>query len=95
MGRIVVFGGNGYVGSQVCRAALALGLEVTSVNRSGCPSGKEEWIRKVQWVQGDILNSTNEKREVVRAALVGADGAVSCVGGFGNNKVRLASYKGV
>ncbi|EEB87884.1 hypothetical protein MPER_14573 [Moniliophthora perniciosa FA553] len=29
--KILVLGGNGFIGSAVCRAALARGMEVTSV----------------------------------------------------------------
>ena len=49
--KIVVFGGGGYVGGAVCRAALAAGLKVTSVNRSGAPSD-DEWTKEVEWVEG-------------------------------------------
>ena len=34
---LLVFGGNGFVGTRVCQAALAAGLGVVSVSRSGRP----------------------------------------------------------
>ena len=33
--KVVVFGGNGFVGSYVCRSLLGMGVAVTSINRSG------------------------------------------------------------
>ncbi|CAM9319310.1 unnamed protein product [Scytosiphon promiscuus] len=80
--KVVVFGGNGFVGQNVCQAALRLGAEVVSVNRSGAPAGKDkEWKEKVRWVQADIFN-----QEDYAAELSGATGAVSCVGAFGSNE---------
>ncbi|KAG7452450.1 NAD(P)-binding protein [Guyanagaster necrorhizus] len=35
--KILVVGGNGFIGSAVCRAALAKGMQVTSVSSSGRP----------------------------------------------------------
>ncbi|KAG2749730.1 hypothetical protein P692DRAFT_201865251 [Suillus brevipes Sb2] len=35
--KILVVGGNGFVGSAVCKAALARGMGVTSVSSSGKP----------------------------------------------------------
>lgn len=50
--RVVVFGGNGYVGSRVCQQALAMGAAVTSVNRSGRPRNLAgDWLHQVEWVQ--------------------------------------------
>lgn len=90
MKKIVVFGGNGFVGSQVCRAALSLGLEVTSINRSGRPSMKAEWVDRVNWVSGDISNESIDESSSVMSALNGAVGAVSCVGAFGSNEVHIS-----
>ena len=50
--KIVVFGGNGYVGSRVCQQGLAMGAAVVSVNRSGRPRNlRGDWLNQVQWVQ--------------------------------------------
>eukprot|EP00903_Cladosiphon_okamuranus_P010693 g10106.t1 len=79
--KVVVFGGNGFVGQNVCQAALLLGADVVSVNRSGPPAGKDEvWKGKVKWVQADIF-----KPEDYAAELSGATGVVSCVGAFGSD----------
>lgn len=48
--RLVVFGGNGYVGSHVCQAALQSGLQVLAISRSGTPaSGGGAWTQDVEW----------------------------------------------
>lgn len=61
---MVVFGGNGFVGQNVCQAALMLGAEVVSINRSGAPGGGEKWANDVRWVQGDIFQPDNYANEV-------------------------------
>ncbi|KAK3264491.1 hypothetical protein CYMTET_26773 [Cymbomonas tetramitiformis] len=78
--RIVVLGGNGFVGSAVCRAALQSGLRVTSVNRSGPPTTGEAWIGDVEWTSGDVFNEESWVN-----VLQGATAVVSCIGGFGSN----------
>lgn len=61
--QVVVFGGSGFVGQSICRAALKLGAEVVSVNRSGAPVGKE-WASDVRWIRGDIFEPENYAEEV-------------------------------
>lgn len=88
MPKIVVFGGNGFIGCQVCRAALALGLDVTSVNRSGSPPDQADWVQKVSWVTADLSKDLEEMNPEVVKELRTAIGVVSCVGAFGSNKVN-------
>jgi glutamate dehydrogenase/leucine dehydrogenase len=53
--RLVVFGGNGFVGSRVCQEGLAMGAEVTSINRSGRPRhASGDWANRVDWVQASL-----------------------------------------
>ena len=51
MPKLLVFGGNGYVGTRVCEEALNTGLQIVSINRSGRPRGTDAWINEVDWVQ--------------------------------------------
>ena len=91
MKKLVVFGGNGFIGSSVCNAALQLGLEVVSVNRSGRPQqANEPWMDRVQWVKWDLSNQDTAGE--LAGVLQGSDGAVSCIGAFGSNEVSDLSF---
>lgn len=79
---VVVLGGNGFVGSAVCRAAVADGSAVTSISRSGTPPGGR--VPGVQYEVGDALEPASYAR-----SLQGAAAVVSCVGGFGSNAAML------
>ncbi|XP_074591016.1 uncharacterized protein At1g32220, chloroplastic-like isoform X2 [Curcuma longa] len=101
--KLLVLGGNGFVGSHVCKEALAQGLSVSSLSRSGRPSIRESWADKVEWYRGNLLEP-----ESLKDAMSNATAVVSCVGGFGSpshmrtlngtanvNAVRVASEQGV
>lgn len=52
-----MFGGSGFVGANICKKAVASGLEVISVTRGARPNHlKEPWAEKVRWVKGDALD---------------------------------------
>ncbi|GBE81946.1 NAD(P)-binding protein [Sparassis latifolia] len=58
--KILVVGGNGFLGSAVCRAALARGMRVTSISSSGRPyttpkGHSPAWTSKIEWRTGDAL----------------------------------------
>ncbi|GMP28523.1 hypothetical protein CsSME_00004028 [Camellia sinensis var. sinensis] len=78
--KLLVLGGNGFVGSHICREALKRGLNVYSFSRSGRPSVHESWMNRVFWHQGNLLSSDSLKN-----ALNGVTSVISCVGGFGSN----------
>jgi uncharacterized protein YbjT (DUF2867 family) len=87
--KIVVFGGSGFVGQGMIQEALKRGLDVISVNRSGAPkdfslSEETEVKGNVDWIKGDIFHPEGWK-----TAVKGAEGAISCVGGFGSNEVSV------
>lgn len=42
--KLVVFGGNGFVGSRVCEAGINKGLQVVSVSRSGNCSEQQQQL---------------------------------------------------
>ncbi|CAL8467766.1 g7304 [Coccomyxa elongata] len=78
--KLVIFGGNGFVGSRVCEEALKTGLSVVSVNRSGPPKQSADWIKGVEWVKADVFDVGSWRDQ-----LNGAVGVISCLGAFGSN----------
>ncbi|BBN68628.1 TBP-associated factor II 15 [Prunus dulcis] len=100
---LLVLGGNGFVGSHVCREALDRGLSVASLSRSGRSSLHDPWASNVTWHKGNLLSP-----ESLKDALDGVTSVISCVGGFGSNSymykingtaninaIRAASEQGV
>ncbi|KAJ1431078.1 hypothetical protein SESBI_07318 [Sesbania bispinosa] len=78
--RIVVLGGNGFVGSAICKAAVSKGIEVISLNRSGRPTYPGSWVDQVTWISGDVFYVNWDE------VLVGATAVVSTLGGFGSEE---------
>lgn len=60
MPKILVFGGNGFIGSRVCEEALSTGLQVVSINRSGRPKQDEPWMNEVQWFKVSFFYATDQ-----------------------------------
>ena len=82
--KIVVYGGSGFVGSNICEEGANLGVQVTSVSRGGRPSfaSRAEWASEVEWLRSDVSNDEGQWKE----ALDGATGVISTLGAFGSNK---------
>ncbi|KAL2213534.1 NAD dependent epimerase/dehydratase family protein [Sarocladium strictum] len=91
--KLVVCGGNGFLGSRICKYAVARGWDVTSISRSGEPQWENvsaspsppSWARKVSWERGDILSPST-----YAPLLSGADYVVHSMG-----ILLEADYKGV
>ncbi|KAI0496628.1 hypothetical protein KFK09_022949 [Dendrobium nobile] len=101
--KVLVLGGNGFVGSHVCKEALQQGLSVSSFSRSGRASIQESWADSVVWHQGSLL-----VQDSLKNAMNDVSAVVSCVGGFGSyshmykingtaniNAIRTAAEQGV
>ncbi|PKI48200.1 hypothetical protein CRG98_031465 [Punica granatum] len=101
--KLLVLGGNGFVGSHICREALNRGVAVASLSRSGRSKLHDSWANSVTWYQGNLLEP-----ESLKDALSGVTAVISCVGGFGSNAymykingtaninaIRVASEQGV
>lgn len=73
--KLVVLGGDGFIGSAVARVAIEEGHEVVSISRSGRPEGQAPWLDAVTWVRGNVLDP-----ESWRHHLNGAKAVVHCVG---------------
>lgn len=76
--KIVVPGGNGFVGSHICRIAVEAGHTVIAFGRSGAPDltpVEYPWVGKVDWRTCDVFDVASWKD-----ALDGADAVIHCVG---------------
>lgn len=74
--KIAVFGGTGYVGSQVCERLVNKGYEVTGVSRRGTnPRPNNPALEQVNWVVGDATNPSD-----VKSIVSEADAVVHAVG---------------
>ncbi|KAJ4391858.1 hypothetical protein N0V93_005478 [Gnomoniopsis smithogilvyi] len=61
--KLIVCGGNGFLGSRICKYGVARGWDVTSISRSGEPkwaavtasASPPSWSHKVSWERADIF----------------------------------------
>ncbi|KAJ9135106.1 hypothetical protein P3X46_032325 [Hevea brasiliensis] len=86
--RVVVLGGNGFVGSAICKAAVSKGIEVISLNSCRHSSGQgldlpDSWVDQVTWISGDVFYANWDE------VLVGATAVVSTLGGLGSEEQML------
>lgn len=76
--KLVIFGGNGFLGKRICQIALQSGIfqSVTAFSRSGKPplpigDNKEEypynWMKEVKWRKADIFDPTTYKHHLYEA----------------------------
>lgn len=73
--KIVVFGGNGFLGQRLVRLAAEKGYHVVSVSRKGAPVPAESWHNQVEWVKGDVFVRKEWQIELEDAQVV-----VNCIG---------------
>lgn len=71
--KLLVFGGNGFLGRRICQQAVNCGWEVVSMSRSGKPPAlpsprDRQWIQKVKWEAADILNPSTYQKHFKGAA---------------------------
>ena len=78
--KIVVFGGNGYVGQRIVSNLLRKHTNVVSISRSGRPLNMKNDNTSVTWHKDDVFDVSAWRRE-----LEGAEAVVSCIGAFGSN----------
>ncbi|KAL8807828.1 MAG: hypothetical protein Q9182_000477 [Xanthomendoza sp. 2 TL-2023] len=87
--KIVVCGGNGFLGTRICKSAIARNWTVTSISRSGPPTTwstvPPAWSTSVAWEKANLLNPAS-----YRHLLADADAVVHSTG-----ILLEADYKGV
>ncbi|KAK2813330.1 hypothetical protein FQN50_000645 [Emmonsiellopsis sp. PD_5] len=67
--RVVVAGGSGFLGSRICKSAVARGWDVVSLSRHGEPAWETitssaqppRWAKSVEWAKADILKPASYK----------------------------------
>ncbi|KZP19468.1 NAD(P)-binding protein [Athelia psychrophila] len=99
--KILVVGGNGFIGSAVCKAALARGMDVTSISSSGAPyrtpaGHTPAWAAHVAWTQADALRPATYAHLLPRAdAVVHTLGTLLPDPGAYKRAVRAGSVVGL
>ncbi len=74
--KVVVFGGTGYVGSQVAERLIKRGHTVTAVSRRGVnPKPESKELSQVSWVSGDATDI-----KTVESLIKDSDAAVHAIG---------------
>lgn len=72
--RMLVLGGGGFAGREVCKNAVAQGYKVTSLTRRGeNPEPDCELLRQVQWRSGDALDPKTVKARALLEMLLHQD----------------------
>ncbi|CAM9126375.1 unnamed protein product [Scytosiphon promiscuus] len=90
--KVVVIGGNGFVGSKVCELLVEAGATVTSVSRSGSKPDKwaagQSWVDKVSWTKGDPTAGD------LSSVFGQASAVISCVGVIGGSDEEMEKGNG-
>jgi len=88
--RVLVTGGNGFIGREVCRRAVEAGHAVVGLARRGRPAGAEAWMDRVEWVAADVLDPG-----AWRVHLDGCGAVIHCVGIIAENRKSGATFERV
>jgi NADH dehydrogenase len=68
---ILITGGNGFVGKQICKLASHHSIPIISISRSGYPKEIiEEEYSNVKWVAGDVFNPNSWKEHLANCSAV-------------------------
>lgn len=81
--KLLITGGSGFIGSEICRQAVEEGHQVVSVSLSGRPDHAEPWVDDVHWIAANVLEP-----DAWREHLAGCDAVIHCVGGIRENRTQ-------
>lgn len=93
MAKIVVPGGNGFIGTEICRIAVKNGHEVAAFGRRGRPTlspARHPWVQEVEWRAADVFEPADW-----HDLLEGADAVVHCIATIFERPERNITYERV
>ncbi|OLL25422.1 hypothetical protein NEOLI_000518 [Neolecta irregularis DAH-3] len=73
MTSLLVIGGSGFLGQQICRIAVSRGMNVTSLSPHGMPNfGNKQplWATEVRWTTGDVFEPLSYTNQLIDATTV-------------------------
>ncbi|MGM0555165.1 MAG: SDR family oxidoreductase [Myxococcota bacterium] len=73
--KIIVFGGSGFLGREICRISRSMGHRIISVSRHGRPGSEERWVQGVDWIEADVLEPDTWSH-----LLEGTEAIIDCIG---------------
>lgn len=82
--KLLIIGGNSYIGSEVTRRAVSLGAHVTCVSRSGGPRRSNTYRPEITWVAGDIMKPYTFEKE-----LENSDAVIHTVGVLSDTRITM------
>jgi nucleoside-diphosphate-sugar epimerase len=77
MARIVIPGGNGFIGTELCRVAVQNGHDVAAFGRTGRPDltpARHPWVNDIEWRAADVFIP-----DAWRDLLDGADAVIHAI----------------
>ena len=90
MARLLVIGGTGFVGEEICRLAVLAGHHVTAMARSKRVDFRQTWAEKVNWLAADVFQP-----ESWRHALLDVDAVIHTVGTIIENRKQGVIFQKV
>ena len=90
MSSLLVVGGSGFIGREVCRLAVRDGHDVRSVSRRGRPDVDAPWADRVSWTSADVF-----RPNAWRDRLDGVDAVVHSVGTLTETPTDGATFERV
>lgn len=93
MAKIVVSGGNGFIGSEICRLAVTNGHDVAAFARRGRPSlspARHPWTQEVEWRAADVFEPS-----AWRDLLENAEAVIHCIATIQEDPKRNITYERV
>lgn len=91
--KLVVPGGNGFIGTEICRIAVKNDHEVAAFGRRGRPAlspARHPWVQDVEWRAADVFEPATW-----RDLLDGADAVIHCIATIRERPEKNITYERV